>query len=134
VFSPEVAERTIHAGCPDQAFLLRCPNPRPNVVDVVDREVDDALARSSLAELPTELAGRLLAEGERADYPAGTTVPASPPSCRMWTSQTNGQRYGNCLTATSKHAHAVTLVTGAGFGPAATETLVLRLVEQMGLH
>ena len=30
-------------------------------------------------------------------------------------------------------AHAVTLVTGAGFGPAATETLVLRLVDQMGL-
>jgi saccharopine dehydrogenase (NAD+, L-lysine-forming) len=29
-------------------------------------------------------------------------------------------------------AHAVTLVTGAGFGPAATETLVLRLVEQLG--
>ena len=29
-------------------------------------------------------------------------------------------------------AHAVTLVTGAGFGPAATETLVLRLVGQMG--
>jgi short subunit dehydrogenase-like uncharacterized protein len=27
-------------------------------------------------------------------------------------------------------AHAVTLVTGAGFGPAATETLVLRLVER----
>jgi hypothetical protein len=38
------------------------------------------------------------------------------------------------LTATSKHAHAVTLVTGAGLGPAATETLVLRLVEQMGLR
>jgi saccharopine dehydrogenase (NAD+, L-lysine-forming) len=30
-------------------------------------------------------------------------------------------------------AHAVALVTGAGFGPAATETLVLRLVEQMGV-
>jgi short subunit dehydrogenase-like uncharacterized protein len=30
-------------------------------------------------------------------------------------------------------AHAVTLVTGAGFGPAATETLVLRLVEQIGV-
>jgi short subunit dehydrogenase-like uncharacterized protein len=30
-------------------------------------------------------------------------------------------------------AHAVTLVTGAGFGPAATETLVLRLVDQMGV-
>ena len=29
-------------------------------------------------------------------------------------------------------AQAVALVTGAGFGPAATETLVLRLVEQMG--
>jgi short subunit dehydrogenase-like uncharacterized protein len=29
-------------------------------------------------------------------------------------------------------AHAVALVTGAGFGPAATETLVLRLVGQMG--
>jgi len=30
-------------------------------------------------------------------------------------------------------SHAVTLVTGAGFGPAATETLVLRLVEQLGV-
>jgi short subunit dehydrogenase-like uncharacterized protein len=29
-------------------------------------------------------------------------------------------------------AHGVALVTGAGFGPAATETLVLRLVEQIG--
>lgn len=46
----------------------------PNVVDVADREVDDALARSFLAELPAELTGRLRAEGERADYPAGTTV------------------------------------------------------------
>ena len=41
---------------------------------VTDREVDDALARSFLAELPVELAGRLRDEGERADYPAGTTV------------------------------------------------------------
>ena len=47
---------------------------RPNVIDVVDREVDEALARSFLAELPAELAGRLRAEGERDDYPAGTTV------------------------------------------------------------
>ena len=30
-------------------------------------------------------------------------------------------------------AHGVALVTGAGFGPAATETLVLRLVEQVGM-
>jgi len=41
---------------------------------MADRDVDDALARSFLAELPAELAGRLRAEGERADYPAGTTV------------------------------------------------------------
>src|SRR5215472_14848640 len=47
---------------------------RPNVVDVVDREVDEALARSFLAELPAELAGRLRSEGGRDDYPAGTTV------------------------------------------------------------
>jgi saccharopine dehydrogenase (NAD+, L-lysine-forming) len=30
-------------------------------------------------------------------------------------------------------AHSVTLVTGAGFGPAATETLVLRLAQRMGV-
>jgi CRP/FNR family transcriptional regulator, cyclic AMP receptor protein len=41
---------------------------------MVDREVEDALARSFLADLPPELVGRLAAEGERADYPAGTTV------------------------------------------------------------
>src|SRR5499427_10670564 len=41
---------------------------------MADREVDDALARSFLADLPSELVGRLRAEGERADYPAGTTV------------------------------------------------------------
>ena len=46
----------------------------PTVVDVADRDVDDALARSFLVGLPAELTGRLLAEGERADYPAGTTV------------------------------------------------------------
>jgi len=43
-------------------------------VDVVDWDVDDALARSFLAELPADLLGRLRAEGDRADYPAGTTV------------------------------------------------------------
>ena len=47
---------------------------RPNVIDVVDRDVDGALARSFLADLPAELVGRLRAEGERAYYPAGTTV------------------------------------------------------------
>ena len=41
---------------------------------VVDRDVTDALAQSFLAELPAELVGGLRAEGERADYPAGTTV------------------------------------------------------------
>ena len=41
---------------------------------MADLEVDEALAHSFLADLPTELAGRLRADGERADYPAGTTV------------------------------------------------------------
>jgi CRP/FNR family cyclic AMP-dependent transcriptional regulator len=41
---------------------------------VVDRDVDDALAQSFLSQLPPELVARLRAEGERADYPAGTTV------------------------------------------------------------
>jgi CRP/FNR family transcriptional regulator, cyclic AMP receptor protein len=44
------------------------------LVAVVDRDVDDALARSFLAELPADLVSRLRAEGDRADYPAGTTV------------------------------------------------------------
>jgi CRP/FNR family transcriptional regulator len=41
---------------------------------VVDRDVDDALERSFLGTLPAELIGTLRSEGERADYPAGTTV------------------------------------------------------------
>jgi CRP/FNR family transcriptional regulator, cyclic AMP receptor protein len=41
---------------------------------MADRDVDNALERSFLADLPPDLAGRLRAEGERADYPAGTTV------------------------------------------------------------
>jgi CRP/FNR family transcriptional regulator, cyclic AMP receptor protein len=41
---------------------------------VIDQEVDDAFARSFLAQLPTDLIARLQTEGERADYPAGTTV------------------------------------------------------------
>ena len=47
---------------------------RHTVGDVVDQDVDDAVARSFLAGLPAELADRLRAEGERTDYPAGTTV------------------------------------------------------------
>jgi CRP/FNR family transcriptional regulator len=41
---------------------------------VADREVDDALARSFLGKLPREVVLRVRSEGERADYPAGTTV------------------------------------------------------------
>ena len=41
---------------------------------MADQEVEDALARSFLAGLPPELVDGLRAEGERADYPAGTTV------------------------------------------------------------
>ena len=41
---------------------------------MVDRDIEDALARSFLAKLPAELVGKLREDGERADYPAGTTV------------------------------------------------------------
>ncbi len=41
---------------------------------MADREVEDALAHSFLARLPPEVRDGLRAEGERADYPAGTTV------------------------------------------------------------
>jgi CRP/FNR family transcriptional regulator len=41
---------------------------------VIDQEVNDALARSFLAALPAELTEKLLADGERADFPAGTTI------------------------------------------------------------
>ena len=41
---------------------------------MADPEVDDALAGSFLGALPADLARQLRAEGERADYPAGTTV------------------------------------------------------------
>jgi CRP/FNR family cyclic AMP-dependent transcriptional regulator len=41
---------------------------------VADPLIDDAIARSFLAGLPAELVGRLREEGERADFPAGTTV------------------------------------------------------------
>ena len=54
-------------------------------MDVVDREVADALRRSFLGSLPPEVAGRLRAEGECADYPAGTTVyrPGSDPQAAL---------------------------------------------------
>jgi CRP/FNR family transcriptional regulator, cyclic AMP receptor protein len=64
----------IHHGCPSSGFPVAVLQSRPTVVDVADREVDNALARSFLADLPAEMAGRLRAEGERTDYPAGTTV------------------------------------------------------------
>src|SRR5262249_43491818 len=41
---------------------------------VVEREVDAAIAQSFLAGLPAEVGSQLRAEGERADFPAGTTV------------------------------------------------------------
>jgi CRP/FNR family transcriptional regulator len=41
---------------------------------MADQEVEDALARSFLAGLPPELVDGLWDDGERADYPAGTTV------------------------------------------------------------
>jgi CRP/FNR family transcriptional regulator, cyclic AMP receptor protein len=41
---------------------------------MADQEVEDALARSFLAGLPPELVDGLRDDGERTDYPAGTTV------------------------------------------------------------
>jgi CRP/FNR family transcriptional regulator len=41
---------------------------------MADPEVEDALAHSFLARLPREVRDGLRAEGERTDYPAGTTV------------------------------------------------------------
>lgn len=41
---------------------------------MADCETEDALAHSFLAELPAEVISELRAGGERADYPAGTTV------------------------------------------------------------
>ena len=46
----------------------------PTVCAVVDRDVDDAWGGSFLAALPAALLARLRAEGERAEYPAGTTA------------------------------------------------------------
>jgi CRP/FNR family transcriptional regulator len=52
---------------------------------VADQETDETLARSFLGALPPELTARLRAEGERADYPAGTTVyqPGSDPQAAL---------------------------------------------------
>jgi CRP/FNR family cyclic AMP-dependent transcriptional regulator len=41
---------------------------------VADPDVEDAMARSFLGKLPSELVEELLADGERTDYPAGTTI------------------------------------------------------------
>jgi CRP/FNR family cyclic AMP-dependent transcriptional regulator len=41
---------------------------------MAEREIADAVARSFLARLPTALVARLRAEGELADYPAGTRI------------------------------------------------------------
>ena len=52
---------------------------------MADREVDGALARSFLADLPPEVVSELRAGGERADYPAGTTIyhPRSEPQTAL---------------------------------------------------
>jgi CRP/FNR family transcriptional regulator, cyclic AMP receptor protein len=52
---------------------------------MADREVEDALAHSFLAELPAEVISELRAGGERADYPAGATVyqPGSEPRAAL---------------------------------------------------
>lgn len=58
---------------------------RPKIVDVTDHQLEAALACSFLAGLPPEVTRELQAEGELADYPAGTTVyrPGSPPQAAL---------------------------------------------------
>jgi CRP/FNR family transcriptional regulator len=41
---------------------------------VADQDVEEALTCSFLGRLPPEVVARLRSEGERADYPAGTTI------------------------------------------------------------
>ena len=41
---------------------------------IVDQEVLDAVAGSFLADLPSQVVEELVAEGDRSDYPEGTTV------------------------------------------------------------
>lgn len=41
---------------------------------MADPDVAEAMARSFLGKLPLDLVDALLAEGERTDYPAGTTI------------------------------------------------------------
>ena len=41
---------------------------------MADQDVEEALTRSFLGKLPPEVVARLRSEGERADYPAGTTI------------------------------------------------------------
>lgn len=52
---------------------------------MADSETEDALAHSFLAELPAEVISELRVGGERADYPAGTTVyqPGSEPRAAL---------------------------------------------------
>ena len=41
---------------------------------MADQDVEEALVRSFLGSLPPEVVAKLRSEGERADYPAGTTI------------------------------------------------------------
>ena len=52
---------------------------------MADPDVADAMARSFLGKLPSELVDALLAEGERTDYPEGTTIyrEGSPPRAAL---------------------------------------------------
>jgi CRP/FNR family transcriptional regulator len=49
-------------------------SPRENHEDVADREAAETLARSFLGGLAPDLLEELLASGDRADYPLGTTI------------------------------------------------------------
>jgi len=60
---------------------------------VADSEVEEAFTGSFLARLPPEVARALRAEGERTEYPPGTTVyqpGAEPHAARWWSAGCSG--------------------------------------------
>jgi CRP/FNR family transcriptional regulator len=63
---------------------------------VADPDVVDAMRRSFLGRLPTEVVDALLADGERTDYPAGSTVyrEGSAPKAALVVSKGGAGRLG----------------------------------------
>jgi CRP/FNR family transcriptional regulator len=73
--SPYTSGAGGHQGCGrcrhrDLHGVIRMPDPGP----VADRDVAEAVARSFLGALPSDVVGALVELGERVEYPAGSTI------------------------------------------------------------